>query len=93
MIQRRDSLDYETYMGAGKLQEVIEVAQELHADILIIGNLLKPAQIYNIETRIREAKLSLQVWDKVDLILKIFALHAHTPEAKLQIELAAIRHM
>jgi len=31
--------------------------------------------------------------DRVDLILKIFDKHANTTEAKLQIELAAIKHM
>jgi GTP-binding protein HflX len=35
----------------------------------------------------------VQVWDRIDLILKIFELHAKSPEAKLQIELAMIKHM
>ena len=35
----------------------------------------------------------MQAWDRVDLILKIFALHADSPESKLQIELASIKHM
>jgi GTPase len=35
----------------------------------------------------------MKAWDRVDLILKIFALHAVSPESKLQIELAAIKHM
>jgi len=35
----------------------------------------------------------VQVWDRIDLILKIFAKHAHTAEAKLQITLASIQHM
>ncbi|MEY4723679.1 MAG: hypothetical protein RLZZ324_1192, partial [Candidatus Parcubacteria bacterium] len=33
------------------------------------------------------------IWDRTDLILKIFALHAKTAEAKLQITLASIHHM
>lgn len=37
--------------------------------------------------------MTLQIWDRVDLILKIFQLHAKTPEAKLQIQLASIKHM
>jgi GTP-binding protein HflX len=32
-------------------------------------------------------------WDRVDLILKIFERHATTTESKLEIELAAIKHM
>jgi GTP-binding protein HflX len=38
-------------------------------------------------------ELNVKVWDRVDLILKIFDLHAKSPEAKLQIELASIKHM
>ena len=32
-------------------------------------------------------------WDRIDLILKIFEKHAESGEARLQIELAAIKHM
>ena len=60
---------------------------------MIIGNILKPAQIYNINEYLRKSKSKLKAWDRVDLILKIFDLHAASPEAKLQIELAAIKHM
>ena len=38
-------------------------------------------------------KLKLKVWDKIDLILEIFAKHATTKEAKLQIELAKMKHL
>ena len=33
-----------------------------------------------------------QIWDKIDLILNIFEKHAHTKEAKLQIEYAKIKY-
>lgn len=35
----------------------------------------------------------IEIWDRIDLILKIFDKHATTKEAKLEIELASIRHM
>jgi 50S ribosomal subunit-associated GTPase HflX len=35
----------------------------------------------------------IEVWDRIDLILNIFDKHAVSAEAKLQIELAAIKHM
>jgi 50S ribosomal subunit-associated GTPase HflX len=38
-------------------------------------------------------KDNIEVRDRVDLILKIFEKHAVSAEAKLQIELAAIKHM
>lgn len=98
-IQKKDKPNYTTFIGSGKLDEIIQDMVASKSDLLIIGNLLKPAQIYNISERMRlhplvqESDIKLQVRDKVDLILKIFAKHAKSTEAKLQIELAAIKHM
>ena len=92
-LQKRDEPDYQTYVGKGKLAEVLDLATTLEADVLIIGNIMKPRQIYAIVQEIEKRKLKLQIWDRVDLILKIFQLHATTPEAKLQIQLASIKHM
>ena len=92
-IQRKIVPDYRTFIGSGKLDEIITLGDELWAELLIIGNIMKPAQIWNINEILRKKKSKMQAWDRVDLILKIFALHAVSPESKLQIELAAIKHM
>lgn len=92
-IQKRDVPDYKTYIGKGKLEEVVEEAKEIGADLIIIGNILKPRQIFNINFDLEKKGYGFYAWDRVDLILKIFQLHATTPEAKLQIQLAAIKHM
>lgn len=92
-LQKRDEPDYSTYVWKGKLDEVLNLAVELEVDTLIIGNILKSRQIYAIIQEIEKRKMQLQIWDRVDLILKIFQLHAKTPEAKLQIQLASIKHM
>ncbi len=92
-IQKRSIPDYRTYIGSGKLDEIVELARDERAEVLIINNLMKPGQMYNVAEYLRKHKLRMQVWDRVDLILKIFAKHAKTSEAKLQIKLAAIRHM
>jgi len=93
LIQKKGTPDYRTYIGGGKLDEIIELAQAEKAEVLIINNLLKPGQMFNVNETLRKAKLNMQAWDRVDLILKIFDRHAKTAEAKLQIKLAAIRHM
>lgn len=92
-VQKRDMPDYRTYVGSGKLEEILAIGEEMGADLVVIGNILKPSQIYNINEFFREKKSKMQAWDRVDLILKIFDLHARSPEARLQIELAAIKHM
>lgn len=92
-IQRKTVPDYRTFIGSGKLDEIITLGDELWAELLIIGNIMKPAQIWNVNEILCKKKSKMQAWDRVDLILKIFALHAVSPESKLQIELAAIKHM
>ena len=105
IIQRRSVPDYKTYIGSGKLKEVVETAKREKVDIVIINNLLKPKQMLAIGEIMRHVGadqcvrpgrhmgLPLRIWDRIDLILKIFQKHATTAEAKLQIKLAAIRHM
>lgn len=90
-IQRRAKPDYQTYIGKGKVEEIATLGKSLGADLLIINEMLKPQQIFNLEEQLRPAKI--QVWDRIDLILHIFDKHAKTAEAKLEIELATIRHM
>src|SRR3989338_9033375 len=91
IIQKRGMPDYKTYIGSGKIQQVLDENKEYKANLLIINNLLKPSQIYNLGEICK--KDEIDVWDRIDLILKIFDKHAKSVEAKLQIELAAIRHM
>lgn len=92
-VQKRDTPDYHTFVGSGKIEEVMREWEELGAELVIIGNILKSNQIYHINEIFEKAKSKLKAWDRVDLILKIFELHATSPEARLQIELAAIKHM
>ena len=91
VIQKRGMPDYKTYVGSGKVQEILADNKTNKANLLIINNLLKPTQIYNLGEICK--KQNIEVWDRIDLILKIFDKHAKSVEAKLQIELAAIRHM
>ncbi|MDP4011785.1 MAG: GTPase HflX [Candidatus Roizmanbacteria bacterium] len=90
-IQKRGMPDYDTYIGKGKLDEIIELGKAKCVDVIIVNNLLKPRQSYAIEERLE--KSGMKIWDRIDLILKIFDKHAKTSEAKLQIELAGIEHM
>ncbi len=92
-VQKRETPDYATYVGQGKLEEILTLGEEMWVDLVVIGNILKPAQIYHINEYFRENKSKIQAWDRVDLILKIFQLHARSPEARLQVELASIKHM
>ena len=97
--QKKDFPDHNTYVWKGKLEEIVNDMLRMNANLLIIGNALKPSQIYQINEKLRivseenNLKDKMQAWDRIDLILKIFEKHATWWEARLQIELAAIKHM
>jgi len=90
-FQKKDTPDYRTYIGKGKLEEIMAEMQQMNANLLIVGNILKPSQIYHINELLRPQGAIVR--DRVDLILKIFDKHATSMEARLQVELVAIKHM
>ena len=90
-LQNKLVPDYNTFIGEGKLKTIVEEMKEQNANVLILWNILKPQQIYKINEYLRS--IWAKAWDRIDLILKIFEKHAKSAEAKLQIELAAIKHM
>lgn len=90
-FQKKDQPDYKTYIGKWKLEEIIVDMKRLDANILIVGNVLKPSQIYHLNELLRP--IWAEARDRVDIILKIFGKHAESMESRLQIELSAIRHM
>ncbi len=93
-LQRRTVPHYKTFIGAG--QTLADMVKKHKAQVVIVNENIKPRQIFEIENSIRPllSKTEMpQVWDRIDLILKIFAKHAKTAEAKLQITLASISHM
>ena len=97
--QKKDIPDPKTYVGKWKLDEIIHDMLLLKANLLIVWNALKPAQIWQINEKLRvvseEHKLDpkMEARDRIDLILKIFEKHATSWESRLQIQLAAIKHM
>ncbi len=90
-IQKKTTPCYKTYIGTGKLEQLKEEGLKLGANILIVNNELKSLQTYNLSEILRHSHI--QVWDRIDLILKIFQKHAVTKEARLEIELASLKHM
>ncbi len=90
-IQNKSVPDYNTFIGEGRLDEIIDEMQREWANMLILGNILKPKQIYKVNEKLKP--IGAKAWDRLDLILKIFERNAESAEAKLQIELASIKHM
>jgi GTP-binding protein HflX len=87
MTQKRQSINPASYIGRGKLNELMEQAESLDADVILFDNDLSPGQVRNLEKA-----TSRKVLDRSELILDIFATRARSIEAKLQVELAQLEY-
>ncbi|MEB3237201.1 MAG: GTPase HflX [Candidatus Sericytochromatia bacterium] len=88
VIQARSKPDPATFLGSGKVEEVMALAEEQKADWLLFDDELTPGQQRNLE---KQAKV--KVMDRTGLILDIFAMRARTREARTQVELAQHEYM
>lgn len=93
LLQKREIHTKGSYIGLGKIEEAAEIIRTKDIDIVVFNALIKPGQLYELKTGFDTINANIKVWDKVDLILNIFSKHASTAEAKLQIEVASVRHM
>jgi GTPase len=87
LLQKRQQVDIATYIGSGKVEELKALVAAHEADVVVFDNDLGPAQTRNLER-----KLELKVVDRTEVILDIFATHARTHEAHLQVELAQLEY-
>ena len=81
--QRRRSPDPATYIGSGKVDEIVERREASGYTMVVFDDALSPSQQLNLEKT-----LAVKVLDRSALILDIFASRARTREASLQVELA-----
>ncbi len=87
MIARRGRIHPGLYVGSGKAGQIAEAAGAAEADVVVFDADLSPAQIRDLEKIIAR-----RVLDRSEVILDIFAAHARTREAKLQVELAQLEY-
>lgn len=95
VVQQRDSPHPATYLGKGKVGEIVRDAAAFDADMLIFDDELTPAQGRNLEEMAGVnplAERGLKIIDRTGLILDIFAQHARSAEGKLQVELAQLNY-
>lgn len=88
MIQRLERPSPKQYVGTGKLQEIVELREQLGFDVAIFDDELTPGQQRNLERA-----LDIKVLDRTALILDIFAKRAQTHEGRLQVELAQHQYL
>jgi len=85
LTQRLEKPNPQTYIGAGKLEELKAIVNELGANIILFDDELSPRHLRELEKHFDE---NIRIIDRTALILDIFAQHAATREGALQVELA-----
>jgi GTP-binding protein HflX len=88
VIQHRRRVDPRFLMGQGKLSELVILALQKGADLLIFDQELNPSQVRSITDL-----TALKVIDRTQLILDIFAQRARSREGKIQVELAQLKYL
>lgn len=90
-IQKRSQPSASTYLGSGKLDELIAAIDDLRPadsiDALLIDDDLSPRQMREL-TKAAE----LPILDRTACILRIFEQHARTATATLQVEIARLNY-
>uniref|UniRef100_A0A7V3ZYS6 GTPase HflX n=1 Tax=candidate division WOR-3 bacterium TaxID=2052148 RepID=A0A7V3ZYS6_UNCW3 len=85
ILQIRPSYDPAYLIGKGKAFEIQNICEQFGIDVVIFDQDLSPSQVRNLEQIIK-----CKIIDRTELILDIFAQHAETLEAKIQVELAQL---
>ena len=86
--QKLEKPDNKTYVGKGKMQDIIAYVIDKDVDLVIFDDDLSPIQVRNIEGEFEKFLKEVKVLDRSSLILSIFAMRAQTVQASTQVELA-----
>lgn len=84
-VQGRTRINGATFIGPGKAAQIRRECEALEVNLVIFDSDLSPAQANNLEKI-----LGVNVIDRTELILDIFARHAKTQQSKVQVELAQL---
>ncbi|MBI5831780.1 MAG: GTPase HflX [Armatimonadetes bacterium] len=87
VTQARAKPDPKTYIGKGKVEELVAAVEEYEADVIIVDSELPPSQSRNLAEAVQR-----KVVDRTQLILDIFARRASTRLARDQVELALLQY-
>jgi len=87
-VQRMDVPNPKTFIGSGKMEEVVAYVKSNEISSVIFDDELTPAQQKNIEKA-----LKCKILDRTGLILDIFAQRAQTSYARTQVELAQYEYL
>jgi GTP-binding protein HflX len=88
VIQRPKRINPKYLMGEGRLKDLIIKGLQSGADVICFDQDLSPVQVNAIAEQ-----TDLKVIDRTQLILDIFAKHAHSRDGKVRVELAQLQYL
>lgn len=88
VYQEREKPDPAFFIGRGKAEQIAKIVEDEKIDLVIFDDELSGVQVRNLEEMI-----NCKVIDRTTLILDIFASHAKTATAKIQVELAQLEYL
>lgn len=86
--QKRSHPHPQTVVGQGKVEEITLLAHQLGANRIVFDRDISPSQARNLESQ-----MGIEVVDRTQVILDIFAQRAQSQAGKLQVELAQLEYM
>jgi GTPase len=92
VVQKRQEAASSWVLGAGKLEELGEllrsnVSDDAQPPVVVFDGELSPGQQRNLEKA-----LEAEVFDRTEVILRVFARRAQTKTARLEVELARLNY-
>lgn len=87
VVQKIERADKKTYLGPGKIEELKFLADSEGVDFVVFDD-----ELTSLQRRILKNEMGFSLLDRTEVILRIFAINAGSNEAKLQVELAALKY-
>src|SRR3989475_476368 len=87
IVQRRDRPDTRTFVGRGKLDELRARVDAGGIAAVVFNGELRPTMHYLLER-----ELGVECYDRLRVLLELFAQRASSREGKLQVELALLQY-
>ncbi len=87
IVQRRDHPDGRTFVGRGKLDEIRRRVDAGGVDAVVFNGELRPTMHH-----VLERDLGVECYDRLRVLLELFAQRASSREGKLQVELALLQY-
>lgn len=90
LTQKLDKPIPKSFIGSGKVDELVRMVHSMDIDVVIFDDELSPSQQSYLEKAVGNP---VKIIDRTALILDIFGLHAKTREGCLQVQLAQLQYL